>query len=172
MGRAGKRNSTQLAIHSLLGTTHYSLLTGAGILSATLGRSPFNRELSFIMHRWTARLLVLVMLVPAVGPLAMAHVPRAMGPHCERHAVQTAVHCHGMTMAAPSPYEASLTAFGPCCTDHACCRGLATLRWAKVMPQLSGHLGLSVQGAVSGSRTHFVASLRSGRDSARAPPRI
>lgn len=78
-----------------------------------------------------------------------------------------------MTMAVRAlPADASLTASDSCCVDHSCCRGLATLRWAKVTPSVSGQLFLSVQTNVPASTTKFIPYLRSDRDSARAPPRL
>src|SRR5438067_6771 len=91
------------------------------------------------MHRWTARFLALVMLVPAFGPLALARTSQSMGPHCLRTAdhaqtpEQASMQCHhGMMMAqAPQSTETSFGAVDSCCQDHSCCRGLATPRWAQ-----------------------------------------
>jgi len=126
------------------------------------------------MHRWIARLLVMVMLVPAFGPLAMARVSPSMGPHCQRQAAKPAMPCHhGMTMAPePSSSEPSFRALDSCCQNHACCRGIATLRWAKPAGQLSGHVELGAETVFFLPGLHVVPTLLSNRDSARAPPRV
>jgi len=126
------------------------------------------------MHRWIARLLVMIMLVPAFGPVAMAHVSPSMGPHCQRQAAKPAMPCHhGMTMAPEPPSsDTSFSAVDSCCQDHACCRGLATLRWAKPAQQPAGHLELCSEPALFATTLQFVPTLLSDRDSARAPPRV
>lgn len=54
------------------------------------------------MHRWIGRFLLLVMLFPAFGPLALARVSPAEGMHCMRRplaavrdqAAEPVMHCH------------------------------------------------------------------------------
>ncbi len=125
------------------------------------------------MHRWIARLLVVVMLFPAFGPMAMARMSPSMGPHCQRQPSQPVMHCHdGMSMAAPATSsDASFRASDCCCQDHCCCRGIATLRWAKVEGRLAEHVSLSAEAVAPALGSQFVLATRTDRDSARAPPR-
>ena len=94
----------------------------------------------------SARLLVLVMVVPAFGPLAMARISQQSGAHClrqpgSRQPAQSTMQCHrGMTMAAdgadPQSSETSVSAIDSCCPNHACCRGMATPQWAQPQSQV------------------------------------
>src|SRR5258706_11157936 len=95
------------------------------------------------MHRWVARLLVLVMIVPALGPLALAHAAQPQAPHCSRQPAKPVMQCHrGMSLAPePSP-ETSLGAADQCCSNHDCCRGMALPRWAQPQSQLLSQQGL------------------------------
>jgi len=66
--------------------------------------------------RWTARFLLLVMVAPAFGPLALARVSQPEAPHCMRRpmsgqsasgkSAQPAMQCHhGMAMAGMAMAE-------------------------------------------------------------------
>src|ERR1700730_13289720 len=99
--------------------------------------------------RWIARFLLLVMLAPAFGPLAMARAAQPGAMHCMRqpvsaHPAQPAMQCHhAMAQSKPpqpeaSPVEAfpvesseaSFQAIANCCLNHDCCCHVATLEWA------------------------------------------
>jgi len=128
------------------------------------------------MQRWIARFLVLVMVVPAFGPLAMARASEAMGPHCSRQPARPAMQCHqGMAMAmpmssAPSSPETSFQSVDSCCQNHDCCRGLATPQWAQAPSQ--PRIQQALPTAEAPRITTALLTLRdiSDSDSARAPP--
>jgi len=149
------------------------------------------------MHRWTAKFLTLVMLIPFLGPAALAHVAPPAGMHCTRMpmsdaraaavpatpAQQPAMHCHGMASqpaaqtetsqsdSASSHPEASFTSRDCCCCDHNCCRSTATSGWAQPASRLSSFLNLTVESASFPTSTVRLSSPLLGPDSARAPPR-
>jgi hypothetical protein len=95
------------------------------------------------MHRVTARLLLLVLLVGTIAPLAVASSMPAVGPHCNRksapaapvmdmpgcHHASSASHHHAEAAAAPA--DQVLDADHSCC-DHECCRSMARSQWAHV----------------------------------------
>src|SRR5258708_7438504 len=125
------------------------------------------------MQRWIARLLVLVMVVPAFGSLSMTQAAPAQTPHCARHTAGPVMQCHhGMSMA-PQPASSS-TSFGAtdsCCQNHDCCCGMAVPQWAQAPSQLLSLQGLpAVEGFLlpGAQLTSFPLA---DRDSARAPPR-
>ncbi|HTZ31847.1 MAG TPA: hypothetical protein VLT90_15320 [Terriglobales bacterium] len=124
------------------------------------------------MHRWTAKLLVLVMLVPAFGPLALARASQSMGSHCQRQAARPAMECHHGVAMAPEPQspEASFRAINRCCDDHACCRGLATLRWAEAERQFSVDPAKRPEIAPLAAEPDLIPAVLNEADSARAPP--
>jgi hypothetical protein len=131
--------------------------------------------------RWTARFLLLVMLVPAFGPMAMpcAALPQAM--HCMRrpvsaHAAQPTMPCHhAMAQSEPPQRESSETSFQPanndnCCQNHCCC-GATTSEWARPASGLLCFLNLLIEPARPLASAELQSSDISGHDSARAPPR-
>ncbi|MGA7560579.1 MAG: hypothetical protein WBW12_16790 [Terriglobales bacterium] len=126
--------------------------------------------------RWTARFLMLVMLVPAFGPMAMpcAALPAAM--HCMRQAVsaQPAMPCHhGMAQSPPSqsdPARASVQAASNCCQSHCCC-GATTSEWAQPASNLLFFFNLLIEPARPTQNAELRSTDLSGYDSARAPPR-
>jgi hypothetical protein len=128
------------------------------------------------MQRWIARLLVLVMAVPALGPLAIAAAAPQTGPHCARPAAKPAMQCHpGMTMpmpmAADTPSsEKSFRATDSCCQDHDCCRGMAAPKWAASPAQLLLHWSLPVAAGLDATTTYLNPGNFVDDHSARAPP--
>jgi hypothetical protein len=128
-------------------------------------------------NRWTASCLLLVMLVPAFGPMAMA---QAGAVHCLRpmasaQTVAPEMPCHHSTAharpTASKSSEALLQADDSnCCANHCCC-GAFTSNWAQPASRLLSSLTLLIEPAHS-SRS---AVLRSNDifelDSTRAPPR-
>src|SRR5208282_1624296 len=128
--------------------------------------------------RWTARFLLLVMLAPAFGPLAMAQCaqPAAMRC-CMRQSVQSAppaMPCHH-AMAQPSRSESSETSLqatnnGNCCQNHCCC-GATTSEWAQPASNLLSGLSLPSEPARPKQGAALYARDIPGDDSARAPPR-
>src|SRR6266478_226620 len=139
--------------------------------------------------RWIARLLLLVMLAPAFGTLAMARAAQPGAMHCMRqpvsgHPAQPAMQCHhAMAQSKPpqSPFtgesspvessEASFQAVANCCPNHDCCCRAATLEWAHPASGLLSFLSLLIEPAHASHSTILLSSDISGHDSARAPPR-
>ncbi len=145
--------------------------------------------------RWIARLLLLVMLAPAFGPLAMAHAAQPGAMHCMRqplsgHPAQPAMQCHhAMAQSKPpqpessvgesSPAEsspgesseASFQAVANCCLNHDCCCRAATVEWAHPAVSLLSFLSLLIEPARPSQSVTLRSSDNSGHDSARAPPR-
>jgi hypothetical protein len=137
-------------------------------------------------YRWAARFLLLVMLAPAFGPMAMpcAALPQAM--HSVQRPMsgqpaQPAMHCHhAMAQSKPaepesSPVEASGASFraandDDCCRRQCCC-GATTSEWAKPASNLLSFLNLIIEPAQASSSAVPQSSDLSGLDSARAPPR-
>jgi hypothetical protein len=139
------------------------------------------------MHRWTARFALLVMLVPVVGPLALASVDPIDGMHCMRQPMvdaaaspaavraMQAMHCHGMQSAAqdetlPAPSQASVRS-RDCCCNHDCCRSVATSRWAQFASPRSSYVSLLIEPALTALVFLHASSPLIGSASARAPPR-
>lgn len=126
------------------------------------------------MHRWIARLLLLAMLGPSFGQLAMARAAQPDAMHCMRKPVQPAMQCHHHgTVMAPlrQPSEASFQAVGQCCQNHDCCCRVAVRQWAQPQSRLLSYCGLLIE-HVSPSLGIVLASTGvAGHDSARAPPR-
>jgi hypothetical protein len=117
-------------------------------------------------------LLLLVMLAPAFGPLAMARAAQPRAMHCLRqpvtgHPAQTAMQCHH---AQPQSSEASFQAVANCCLNHDCCCRVATLEWAHPAFRLLSFLSLLIEPARASQSTILLSSDVSGHDSARAPP--
>jgi hypothetical protein len=154
----------------------------------------------FRASRWTAGFLLLVMLVPAFGPLAMAQAEPSQGMHCMRppvsiHAAEPAMPCHhAMARSKPpqsesspvessqvessqvesSQVESSQASFQAsddnCCLNHCCC-GAATSEWAQPTSTLLSFLSLTIEPAHPAQSAVPRSSYISGQDSARAPPR-
>ena len=140
--------------------------------------------------RSITRLLLLVMLAPAFGPLAMARAAQLGAMHCTRqpvsgHPAQPAMQCHHamaqanaaepeLSPAESSPVEsseASFQAVANCCLNHDCCCRAATLEWAHPASSLLSFLSLLIEPARASQSTILLSSDISGHDSARAPPR-
>jgi hypothetical protein len=125
------------------------------------------------MHRWTAKLLLLVLLAPAFGPLALARASRQESPHCVRQAAKPAMQCHhGMAMAPERrSSETSFRALDNCCPNHDCCRGLRTSEWARPASDLLSCVSLLIEHAPASRGEVPPSTDVSQYDSARAPPR-
>src|SRR5271166_3566608 len=126
---------------------------------------------------WTARFLVVVMLVSSFGPLttACATLPGAM--HCVRHAVsgrtpQTAMSCHH-AQSQPAQSESSESSFHStdtnCCQHHCCC-GAVTSEWVQPASNVPCALRLMAKPARLAQSTVLHSNTIFGHDSARAPP--
>ena len=141
--------------------------------------------------RWTARCLVLVMLVSSFGPLTMACAAPPGAMHSMRKAVsgppaQPAMPCHhAMAQSKAHRSESSPVKSSPgkstepslqaandgnCCQSHCCC-GATTSEWAQPASNLLSCLSLLIEPARSKQGAALYASDISGHDSARAPPR-
>jgi hypothetical protein len=145
--------------------------------------------------RWIARFLLLVMLAPAFGPVAMARAAQPGAMHCMRqpvsgHPAQPAMQCHHAMAQSKAPQpesslvesspvesspvessEASFQAVANCCLNHDCCCRAATLEWAHPAVNLLSFLSLLIEPARASQSTILLSSDISGHDSARAPPR-
>jgi hypothetical protein len=128
------------------------------------------------MHRWTATFLLLVMVVPAFGPLALAGTAAPQAMHCMRQPLgQTAqppMHCHhGMGQSSlPQTPEASFRALDCCCPNHDCCRGLKTSEWARPAASQFSTVSLLIEPALVAPAASRGSADRIAPDSARAPP--
>jgi len=135
-------------------------------------------------------LLLLVMLAPAFGPLAMARAAQPGAMHCMRqpvsgHSAQPAMQCHhAMAQAKPSQSgsspvesfpvessEASFQAVANCCLNHDCCCRAATLEWAYPAVSRLSFLSLLIEPARASRGAILLSSDIAEHDSARAPPR-
>jgi hypothetical protein len=135
------------------------------------------------MFRWTARLLLLAMLAPGFGPVAMAGAMRASpveGMHCMRqtassHAAQSAMQCHHAMAQSELPQsgssDASFHAVDNCCQNHDCCCRVGTSEWAQPALSLRSFVNLLIEPARLGQSVVLQSSDILGQDSARAPPR-
>ena len=140
--------------------------------------------------RWTASFLLLVMLVPAFGPFAMARLAPPEGMHCMRRplpdapAAAPAMHCHhaasrsaapktseSQDSASPASPEASFRSLDCCCNHGSCCRVLQTSDSAKPATNHLSFVSLLTQSAPPELLTDRVSAVLIGPDSARAPPR-
>lgn len=139
--------------------------------------------------RWTARLLLLVMLAPVFGPAAMACAAQPKAQHCMRQSmsasmsgqsVRPAMPCHhAMAQSKPpqsqsSPLESG-TSFqatndGNCCQNHCCC-GATNSEWAQPASSLLSVLSLLIEPAQPSRSSELQSTDIFGHDSARAPPR-
>ncbi|MBZ5616455.1 MAG: hypothetical protein LAO23_20795 [Acidobacteriia bacterium] len=133
------------------------------------------------VSRWTARFLLLVMLAPAFGPLAMAQCAQPGAMHCMRQPVSErlthpAMPCHhAMAQAEPPQPESSEAALqasndGNCCHSHCCC-GATTSEWAHPAANLLSFVSLLIEPALPAPGAVLRSSSVLRRDSARAPPR-
>ncbi|MGC9987032.1 MAG: hypothetical protein ABSC07_00480 [Terriglobales bacterium] len=133
--------------------------------------------------------MLLVMLVPAFGPMAMpcAALPQAM--QCMRRPMsgqavtgQPAMPCHHAMAHSnppqPETFEASLqstniqsTNNGGCCQGHCCC-GASTSEWTRPAASLPTFISLTIEPALPSQDAVLRSSDVSRQDSARAPPRI
>jgi hypothetical protein len=126
------------------------------------------------MYRWTARLLLLVVTLPAFGPMAMARLSPATGAHCLRQpAKPTVMPCHhDMTAMAGSAPAAWLRAAENCCENHDCCiRGVTTRQWARPESARLSQFRLRADIAPAVSAATLISTNGFRQDSARAPPR-
>lgn len=128
------------------------------------------------MRRWTANFLLLVMLVPALAPAALARMAAPEAMHCIRlrqptPAPQSAMPCHhGMEQMAMPSSGASLRAVDCCCSNHDCCRGVKTSERAQPCSNPFAFFSLLVEPAAA-SPTYIRGSVNVvAPDSARAPP--
>jgi hypothetical protein len=132
-----------------------------------------------LMHRWTAKFLLLAMFFSAFGPLAFARADQPDAMHCMRKPLlpaasnQPAMHCHHAM--APSPAqettENSFRSLDCCCQNHDCCRGLKTSEWARPGANLLSYVALLIERAPVLRLTVHLSAVATGQDSTRAPPR-
>jgi hypothetical protein len=124
------------------------------------------------MQRWIARLLALVMVVPALGPLAIAMPTQPMAPHCMRQAAKPIMHCHGMAMTPePASSETLFRAADSCCENHDCCRGTAAPTWGQPQSNRLSQQNLPTARAPRALSALFAPSTIADNELARAPPR-
>ncbi|MGA2004570.1 MAG: hypothetical protein ABSG70_14385 [Terriglobales bacterium] len=139
------------------------------------------------MQRWTARLLLLVMLVPAVGPVALARVAPAEGMHCMRRPLpeapeaQPVMHCHHAAAQSAARQDTAPQGSGSadasvrsldCCCNHDCCgRTVKTSEWAQPAANHLSFVSLLIEPSRPAHIDTRASATLAGPDSARAPPR-
>jgi hypothetical protein len=109
------------------------------------------------MNRWTARVLLLLLLMGTFGPVALA-IP-ASAPHA-------------CCMRKPMRHSGHESAFQSACQDHRCCTPLASTHWAQAGTVRRVHVSPPVTVLNSGmppvaAKRHVERSL-----SVRAPPQF
>jgi len=131
-----------------------------------------------LMHRWIARFLLLAMLGPSLGQVAMAALP-VQAPHCMRKPLQAAMMqagmpCHHGAAIHPASQssETSFRAAGDCCQNHDCCCRMGGPRWAHTRTVLLSQQCLLMERSVVAPRVAFPSTGATGSDPARAPPRV
>jgi hypothetical protein len=138
--------------------------------------SPGPRSTAKSMHRWTATFLLLAMLFPAFGPLALAQAAQPEAMHCIRRParfVQPAMHCHHAMAesAAQEVSEKSLRSLDGCCQNHDCCRCLRTSEWVCPASNLLVNVSLLIESAPAARFVVQISPASTGQNSTRAPPR-
>jgi hypothetical protein len=128
------------------------------------------------MHRWTARFLLLAMLLPVCGPLALARADHPEAVHCIRQPVQSAqpaMRCHHAMAQTPAEEssEESFRSLDCCCQNHDCCRSLKTSGWARPAGNLLSYVSLLTGRAPASQLAAHISADPTGQDSTRAPPR-
>ena len=143
-------------------------------------------------HRWIAAFLLLVMAMPAVGPLALASLgEQGVRACCRRRPltttapnapVQPAMHCHhGASQNASGNFgsqtsgtpQASLRSSDCCCGQKCdCCRNSKTSNWARIAPRPLSFVSLPMATMRASSSVTRAAIFFIGPDSARAPPQL
>jgi hypothetical protein len=136
------------------------------------------------MVRWTARFVLLVMLVPVFGPMALATVAPQQGMHCMRRplatapavAAEPAMHCHhDAAAAAPQAQsaanEVSFRSLDCCCPHCDCCRNSKISEWARPATSHPSLGSLLIEPAPGGFVAARVSAPLIDAGSARAPPR-
>jgi hypothetical protein len=136
-------------------------------------------------------LLLLAMLVPAIGPLAMASLAPMEGMHCMRRrfsdapAAAPVMRCHhgAPPTAAAQNSESPESAAVPeasfrsldCCCNHCnygcCCRIPKISGWANPVTSHLSFVSPLVELTLPSPFTERVSAVLIGPDSARAPPR-
>jgi hypothetical protein len=129
------------------------------------------------MNRWTAKFLLLVMLIPSMLPFAFSRTQELDAPHCARQMAKAPIPCHGMAMPEeppsarqPSSSETSFHAADNCCANHDCCRGLKTSEWARLAATPGSTVHFQVEHSASTHTAAFASTGAFHLDSARAPP--
>jgi hypothetical protein len=139
--------------------------------------------------RWTAGVLLLVMLVPAFAPFAVGRLAPSAGMHCMRRPIgdapsaasdpsaasaEPAMHCHHAASRAPQSEPSPASSFRSldcCCNNDCCCRILKTSDWARPAINHFSFVSLLIQSALLVPLPDRLSAVLIGPDSARAPPR-
>jgi hypothetical protein len=140
-------------------------------------------------YRWAARFLMVVMLVPALAPMAMPCAALPQGAHCMRRTVsaqptQPMMQCHHAMAESRPPQPESLSGESSqasaqasfqaadnddCCKNHCCC-GAKISEWAQPASSLLSFFSLLIEPAQPLPGSAPQSTDFSGNDSARAPP--
>ncbi len=112
------------------------------------------------MQRWTARLLLILLLVGVLAPVGLAAT--APEPHacCKRHPMHDAAQ-HGMEFHAP-----------PSCCNHDCCRSVTVSQWAQAKPAAHASFQPSTTTRRSAVQPVHLTSAVDSAHSGRAPPQF
>lgn len=124
-----------------------------------------------------ATILLVTVLAPSFGPMALAYAAQTGTMHCVRKPMQVPEAAPGMPCHHASPgmmrlraSEANFGALDSCCANHDCCRGLKTSERARpLIGPLLRH-GLTAEAA---SRIRFTVDISADLNRpgfARAPP--
>ena len=140
------------------------------------------------MYRWTARVALLIMLVPSFGPLALAGVAAQERMQCcirrpltgaRAAAAEPAMPCHHSAsklsqdsaeaedIASP---EASFRSVNCCGQRCECCRNSKTSEWARLASRHLSFVSFHIEPGIGPSTAAHVSAPLIDSDSARAPP--
>ncbi|MFY9909584.1 MAG: hypothetical protein WCF22_03375 [Candidatus Sulfotelmatobacter sp.] len=117
-----------------------------------------------IMHRLTARVLLLLALAGNLIPLAMAIT--AASPHA--CCMRMAHHCH----EAASADAGKLVFRDPCCCNSSSRRAATTAQWAHPKTRSTQVGAPAVERLVRSIRSSFASSQSASSRSSRAPPQF
>lgn len=112
------------------------------------------------MHRLTARLLLVLLLVGVFAPVALAISAEQMHACCLRK-----------PMHARASHDAEFRATPGCC-QHDCCRSQTVSQWAHLSPSATDQRMLVSSSLRSATRPIGLALAVSRAHSGRAPPQI
>ena len=118
------------------------------------------RHSLILMQRFTARLLLVLVLVGVLAPAGLAATAAPAHACCRRHPIPDAT-AGGVQIKAL-----------PACCNHDCCRSVTVSQWANVCPAGRCFATFALTSAPSISFVAFPASAVDHAHSGRAPPQF